>query len=60
MMEKNGENTLSLSKQNGESVSAAAIRKAQVAFAGAAEALGVSSVEDIQALADEARYGKGR
>ena len=55
---------LFLQKQNGEIVvsnaSAAAIRKAQAAFAGAAEALGVSSEDDIQALVDEARYGKGR
>ena len=28
--------------------------------AGAAEALGVSGEDDIQALVDEARYGKGR
>lgn len=40
--------------------SAAAIRKAQDAFTGAAEALGVSSEDDIQALVDEARYGKER
>lgn len=40
--------------------SAAAIRKAQAAFSGAADALGVSSEDDIQALVDEARYGKGR
>ena len=30
------------------------------AFAGAAEAMGVSSEDDIQALVDEVRYGKGR
>ena len=61
---KSGDNILFLQKQNGESVvsnaSAAAIQKAQAAFAGAADALGVSSEDDIQALVDEARYGKGR
>ena len=44
---KSGDNILFLQKQNGESVvsnaSAAAIQKAQAAFAGAADALGVSS-----------------
>ena len=40
--------------------SAAAIRKAQAAFDGAAEAMGISSEDDIQAFVDEARYGKGR
>ena len=61
---KSGDNILFLQKQNGESVvsnaSAAAIQKAQAAFAGAADALGVSSEDDIQVLVDEARYGKGR
>ena len=60
---KSGDKILFLQKQNGEIVvsnaSAAAIRKAQAAFSGAAEALGVSSEDDIQALVDEARYGKG-
>ena len=55
---------LFLQNQNGEIVvsnaSAAAIRKAQAAFDGAAETLGVSSEDDIQALVDEARYGKER
>ena len=36
----------------------AAIRKAQAAFAGAAEAMGVSGEEDVQELVEEARYGK--
>ena len=36
----------------------AAIRKAQEAFAGAAEAIGVSGEEDVQELVEEARYGK--
>ena len=38
--------------------SAKAIRKAQVAFTGAAEEMGVFSEDDIQALVDEVRYGK--
>ena len=38
--------------------SAKAIRKAQAAFAGAAEEMGVFSEDDIQALVDEVRYGK--
>ena len=61
---KSGDKILFLQKKNGEIVvsnaSAAAIRKAQDAFAGAAEAMGVSSEEDVQALIDEVRCGKGR
>ena len=38
--------------------SSKAIRKAQAAFTGAAEAMGVTSEDDIQALVDEVRYGK--
>ncbi len=61
---KSGDKILFLQNQNGEIVvnnaSAAAIRKAQAAFTGAAEALDVSSEEDIQALVDEVRCGKGR
>ena len=61
---KSGDKILFLQKQNGEIVvsnaSAAAIQKAQAAFAGAAEALDVSSENDIQALIDEVRYGKER
>ena len=61
---KSGDKILFLQKQNGEIVvsnaSAAAIRKAQIAFAGAAETLNVSNEEGIQALVDEVRYGKGR
>ena len=59
---KSGDKILFLQNQNGEIVvsnaSAAAIRKAQEAFAGAAEAIGVSGEEDIQALVEEVRYGK--
>ena len=61
---KSGDKILFLQKQNGEIVvsnaSAVAIRKAQTALSGAAEAMGVSSEEDIQALVDEVRYGKGQ
>ena len=61
---KSGDKILFLQNQNVEIVvsnaSAAAIRKAQEAFAGAAEAIGVSGEEDIQALVEEVRYGKGR
>ncbi len=34
------------------------ISKAQIAFAGAAEALGVTNEDDIQALVNEVRYGQ--
>ena len=37
--------------------SAEAIYKAQSAFEGAAEALGVSNEDDVQSLVDEVRYG---
>lgn len=51
-------------KQDGEIVvsnaSSKAIRKAQPAFVGAAETMGVTSEDDIQALVDEVRYGKER
>ena len=61
---KSGDKILFLVRQDGEiavsDASAAAIQKAQAAFAGAADALGVSSEDDIQALVDEVRYGKGR
>ena len=61
---KSGDKILFIKKQNGEIVvcnaSAAAIRKAQEAFTGAADALGVSSEDDIRTLVDEVRYGKGR
>lgn len=47
---KSGDKILFLQKQNGEVVvsnaSAAAIRKAQAAFAGVAEAMGISSEDD--------------
>ena len=34
------------------------LREAQAAFAGAAEVLGVSSDDDVQALVNEVRYGR--
>ena len=39
--------------------SATAIRKAQTAFAGLAEELGVDDEDDVQALVVECRYGEG-
>ncbi|MBS6736179.1 MAG: AbrB/MazE/SpoVT family DNA-binding domain-containing protein [Clostridiales bacterium] len=59
---KSGDKILFFQKQNGEIVisnaSSKAIRKAQSAFAGAAEAMGITSEDDIQKLVDEVRYGK--
>ena len=60
---KSGDKILFYQKQDGEVVvsnaSAQAIRKAQVAFADAADAMGVSSEDEVQALVNEVRYGKG-
>ena len=56
---KSGDKILFFQKQNGEVIvsnaSAQAIRKAQTAFAGAAEAMGVTSEDEVQALVDEVR-----
>ena len=41
-------------------VSAQALRKAQIAFVDAAEAMGIADEADAQALVDEARYGEKR
>ena len=61
---KAGDKVLFYEKQNGEVVvtnaSAQAIKRAQTAFQGAAEAMGLSGEEDVQALIDEVRYGDGR
>lgn len=61
---KSGDKILFVQKGNGEIVvsnaSSAAIRKAQSAFEGAAEALGVSNEDDIQMLVNEVRYGAGQ
>ena len=49
-------------KENGEIVfynaSAGALERAQKAFEGVAEMLGIKSDDDVQALVDEVRYGK--
>lgn len=59
---RSGDKVLFLQNQNGDIIltnaSSQAIRKAQTAFSGAAEAMGVSSEDDIQALVDELRYRK--
>lgn len=59
---KSGDKILFFQKQDGEIVisnaSSKAIRKAQAAFSGAAEAMGISNEDDIQALVDEVRYGR--
>ena len=59
---KSGDKILFYQKQDGEVVlsnaSAQAIRKAQAAFTGAAEAMGIYSENDIQELVNEVRYGK--
>lgn len=61
---KSGDKILFFQKQSGEIVirnaSAYAIRNAQAAFTGAANAMGVADEEDIQALVDEIRYEKGK
>ncbi len=58
---KSGDKILSLKKRDEEifvsNASSIAIRKAQAAFTGAAETIGISSEDDIQALVDEVRYG---
>ncbi len=57
---KSGDKVLFFQKQDGEIVlsnaSAKAIRKAQAAFAGAAEDMSVFSEDEVQALVDEVRY----
>ena len=61
---KSGDKILFLQNQDGEIVvknaSSKALRKAQAAFTGAAEEMGVYSEDDIQALVDEVRSGKER
>lgn len=61
---KSGDKILFFQKQDGEVVmtnaSTQAIRKAQEAFANAAETIGITSEDDIQTLVDEVRYGKDR
>ena len=59
---KPGDKILFIQKPNGEIVinnaSAQAIYKAQEAFNGVAEQIGVYSEEDVQTLVDEIRYRK--
>ncbi|MCD8379052.1 MAG: AbrB/MazE/SpoVT family DNA-binding domain-containing protein [Lachnospiraceae bacterium] len=59
---KSGDKVLFYQKRDGEIVmsnaSSQAIRKAQTAFEGAAEAIGVENEDDIQALVDELRHEK--
>lgn len=61
---KSGDKILFFEKPDGEVVitnaSTNAIRKAQRAFEGAADSMGVKNEDDVQALIDEVRYGKGQ
>ncbi|HKM38712.1 MAG TPA: AbrB/MazE/SpoVT family DNA-binding domain-containing protein [bacterium] len=56
-----GDKILFLRKPNGEVVisnaSSKALFKAQAAFNGAAEAMGIYDENDVQTLVDEVRYG---
>lgn len=59
---KSGDKILFFQKPNGEVVinnaSAQAIYKAQAAFEGVAETMGVYNDDDVQSLVNEVRYGK--
>ena len=59
---KSGDKILFFQNPNGEVVinnaSAQAIYKAQKAFEGVAEQMGVKNEDDVQALVNEVRYGK--
>lgn len=59
---KSGDKILFYQKPDGEVVinnaSAKAIYKAQKAFEGIAEQMGVYNEDDVQSLVDEVRYGK--
>jgi AbrB family looped-hinge helix DNA binding protein len=59
---KSGDKILFLQNSNGEIVinnaSSQAIYKAQKAFEGVAEQMGVSNEDDVQALVNEVRYEK--
>lgn len=61
---KSGDKILFFTKPDGEVVisnaSTDAIRKAQRAFEGVADIMGVNNEDDVQALIDEVRYGKGQ
>ena len=54
---QDGKPAVKLTRPDSERV-AAALHQAQVAFAGVADAIGVSNEDDVQALVDEVRYGK--
>lgn len=58
---RSGDKVLFFQKPSGEIIldnaSAQALAKAQKAFAGVAEELGVQDENDVQALVDEVRYG---
>jgi len=59
---KEGDKLLFIERENGEIVinnaSATAILKAQKAFSGIAEGLGIKNEDEVQELIDEVRYGK--
>lgn len=59
---KSGDKVLFFQNTNGDIVvsnaSAQALLRAQTAFEGVAEYLGVKNEEDVQALVDGVRYGK--
>ncbi len=61
---KEGDKILFIERENGEIVinnaSSTAILKAQKAFEGVAEAIGIKNEDEVQALVDEVRYGKDK
>ena len=61
---KSGDKILFFQNPNGVTVinnsSAQAIYKAQKAFEGVSEQMGVDNEDDVQTLVDKVRYGKGK
>lgn len=59
---KSGDKILFFQNEDGEIIvtnaSAQAIKRAQTALSGAADVIGISSEDDVQALVDEIRHGK--
>lgn len=59
---KSGDKVLFFQNADGDIVvsnaSANAIRKAQAAFSGAAQSLGIESEDDVQAMVDKVRHGR--
>ena len=59
---KEGDKILFMQRESGEFVvdnaSVAAIKRAQDAFEGVAESLGIANEDDVQRMVDEIRYGK--